>query len=281
MSTISSGSVPLTLIGSPFILGAACLGAAYFALKFGAKKIDETLNKIEKSNEAIKWSNKNTILSPVKLAEEAVQIQKLISSDDSFKLMTKGMTTPQKDIISGVLATQNCPLKYYVSSLLDRMPEKPEVFNQALQVGTKNLALDNFAYVNSVVQDAAKASGFTFKTKILKKNDSLLDIIFVDSQNRELTAYCKLDRQLNPSLALDLYGFSSSTDECSLKMREIINYLHAHEVPFNFKESRHDQPFGVLRKLLSQREQGNKKKELNDYLTGNQKALCNKNRRHH
>ena len=116
------------------------------------------------------------------------------------------------------------------------------------------MASDNLRYVNGIVKDAAKAAGFDRGVKILRQNERILDIVFEDEKSRRFTAYCKLDKELNPSLALDLEGFSCDDKECSQKMDEIVQYLLKHGLPFHYQRLKHSQPQGVLRNLLRKNE---------------------------
>jgi len=278
MSEITTGAVSLSLIGAPLAIGSACVGAAYFAGKYCVKQYEKMLADIERSNERLKWLDKQVISSPVQMAEEALRLQKMVSGHSSFLTMTENMSDAQKAILAGAIATQNSPLKAYVPTLLQNFPEKENAFDAALKQGTKNLALDNFKYVNDVVKDAAKATGFTGEVKILKQTGSVTDIVFTDAHNRRFTAYCKLDKQLNPSLALDLEGFGCDTNECSTKMDEIVKYLQEHGVPFSFKRIRHNQPMGILRNMLNKKSSEQETKALSDYLQDGSNATTIQNK---
>jgi hypothetical protein len=278
MSEITTGAVSLSLIGAPLAIGSACIGAAYFAGKYCVKQYEKMLTDIEKSNERLKWLDKQVISSPTQMAEEAMQLQKMVSGSSSFLSMTEGMSSAQRTILAGAIATQNSPLKAYVPALLQNLPEQDNAFEAALKQGTKNLALDNFKYVNDVVKDAAKATGFTGEVKILKQTGSVTDIVFTDAHNRRFTAYCKLDKQMNPSLALDLEGFGCDTNECSVKMDEIVKYLQEHGVPFTFKRIRHNQPMGVLRNMLNTKSSDKEIKALSAYLQGGNNATTIQNK---
>jgi len=268
MSEVTTGAVSLSLIGAPIAMGAACVGAVYFAGKYCVKQYEKMISDIEKSNERLKWLDKQVISSPTQMMEEAIRLQKMVNTHNSFLKMTEGMTEAQKDILSGAIVTQNSPLKAYVPAILQNMPETGNTFETALKQGTTNLALDNLKFVNNVVHEAAIASGFTVKVKILKQTESLTDIVFTDLQNRRFTAYCKLDKQMNPSLALDLEGFQTDSNVCSVKMTEIVTYLQEHGVPFTFKRIKHNQPMGVLRGILKKKETEKRNKNMQDYLQG-------------
>ncbi len=279
MSEITTGAVSLSLIGAPLAVGAVCAGAIYFAGKYCVKQYEKMLDDIEKSNERLKWLDKQTISSPVQVQEEALRLHKMIKGHPSFLKMTDGINSIQKDILAGAIVTQNSPLKGYVPAILQTIPEKENAFEDALIKGTKNLALDNFKFVNTVVRDAAENAGFSINEKILKQTESLTDVVFSDSQNRKFTAYCKLDKQLNPSLALDLEGFDNNSDECSTKMNEIVKYLQEHGVPFSFKRIKHNQPMGVLRKVLNKNDIKDNNKNLHEYLTGGNTTISKETNR--
>ncbi len=266
MSEITTGAVSLSLIGAPIKVGAACIDVALFAGRYCVKQYDKMLEEIEESNERLKWLDKQAISSPVQMAEEANRLQKMVSGHSSFLKMTEGMNDIQKNILAGTIATQKSPLFKYVPSLLQNLSENENAFETALKQGTKNLALDNLKFINNKINDAAKATGFTAKVKILKQTDSISDIVFVDKHNRRFTAYCKLDRQMNPSLALDLEGFLCDTNECSRKMDEIVKYLQENGVPFTYKRIKHNQPMGVLRKILNKSNTTKSTSEIKDYL---------------
>jgi len=278
MSEITTGAVPLSLIGAPLAIGSACVDAVYFAGKYCADQYQKMLEEIEKGNERLKWLDKQTVSSPAEMMEEAIRLQKMVSEHSLFNKMTSGISTARKNILSGAIVMQHSPLKAYVPQILKNMAETENAFQIALKQGTKNLAFDNFRYVNDIVKDAAKASGFSAEVKILKSTESVADIVFTDKLNRKLTAYCKLDRQLNPSLALDLEGFACDATECSTKMDEIVGYLQAHGVPFSFKKIKHNQPTGVLRNMLNKKNSGKIGEDIRDYLNGGNSAITFKNK---
>jgi hypothetical protein len=278
MSEITTGAVPLALIGAPLAIGSACVDAIYFAGKYCLDQYQKMLDEIEKGNERLKWLDKQTVSSPSEMMEEAIRLQKLVSEHSLFTKMTKGISATQRNVLAGAIATQHSPLKAYVPAILKNMAESENAFQIALKQGTKNLALDNFRYVNDIVKDAAKAAGFKGEVKTLKSTESVSDIVFTDGLNRKLTAYCKLDKNLNPSLALDLEGFACDAHECSTKMDEIVSYLQAHGVPFSFKRIRHNQPMGILRNVLNKKKVENNDKELKGYLQSGNSTATIKNK---
>jgi hypothetical protein len=267
MSEITTGTVSLSLISLPLTIGVAVIGSVYFASKYCIKKYDSMLKDIETTDARLKWLDKNKLSSAKKIAVETKKIQQSVAKNKIFIQMSRGLTKGQREILSGVIATEKSPLKSYIPSLLKEMPENNCSFEAALKQGVKNFALDNFKFVSKVVKDTARATGFTSGTKILRQKESILDIVFTDNQNRKFAAYCKIDKEMNPSLALDLEGFDCNNDECSLKMNEIISYLQSNGIPFKYKRLRHNQPMGVLRNLLEQKKQN----EIKNYLySGNE-----------
>jgi hypothetical protein len=268
MSEITTGTVSLSLIGLPLAIGAAVIGSIYFASKYCVKQHEKMLREIETTDARLKWLDKNLQISPKKITSEAKKIQDSITNNSIFKKATKGLSRTQKEILSGVMAVEHSPLRAYVPSLLEKLSNDRAPFEKALTQGMKNLALDNFSFVNKAIQNAAVATGFTSNTKILRKKSSVLDIVFTDKMGRKLAAYCKIDKQMNPSLALDLEGFECNNDECTLKMNEIVNYLQKNGIPFNYKRLKHSQPAGVLRNLLEKKAAIKRHKELINYLYG-------------
>ncbi|MDP2115652.1 MAG: hypothetical protein Q8K69_16520, partial [Bacteroidota bacterium] len=124
-------------------IGAACLGAVYFAGKFCVKEYEKMLEEIDKSNERLKWLDKQVISSPAQMADEARRLQKMVSINAKFLQMTVGLSKAQKGILSGSIATQNSPLKAYVPSILQNIPETENAFETALIKGTKNLTFNS------------------------------------------------------------------------------------------------------------------------------------------
>jgi len=278
MSEVTTGAVSLSLIGAPLAIGAACIGAMYFASKYCVKQYEKMHNEIDKSNARLKWLDKQTISSPVQIMEEAKHLQKMVIGHPAFIETTQGLNIAQKEILAGVIVTQNSPLKAYVPEILKTIPEKENAFDTALKQGAKNLAADNLKFVTNTIKGAAKSTGFVREMKILKQTKSLTDIVFIDKFNRRFTAYCKLDKLMNPSIALDLEGFGSENNACQLKMDEIVKYLQENGVPFTFKRIKHNQPMGVLRNILNKKNTESQKQEIQNYLQGRNHFNVNKDK---
>lgn len=113
---------------------------------------------------------------------------------------------------------------------LTQMEVGKSLVKDAIKESTNDLAMHHFHKVADVVSDAAKATGFSSNIQVITKSKNVLDIVFTDTQDRKFTAYLKLDKELNPNLALDLEGFACDSDNCTLKMDEIIKYLNEHGV---------------------------------------------------
>lgn len=256
MSEITTGAVSLSAIGAPLTVGAACASAVNYAATFCKDKYENLLKEIENTDERLKWLNVQVITSPKQIEAEVKSLQKIVLSSNAFHRLTQGMDEAKKHSLSGVIATQHSPVSsYLVPFLYEETPGAITDFDTSLEQAVKNLAFDNLKFVNGIVKDAAKATGFNNGSKVLRQNERLLDIVFEDGKNRRFTAYCKLDKELNPSLALDLESFACDNKECSVKMEEIVRYLQEHGVPFQYKRLKHNQPQGVLRNLLRKKEQ--------------------------
>jgi hypothetical protein len=266
MSEITTGSVPISIVSAPIAIGAACLGAAYFAAKFCVRQYEKMLKEVDEADARLKWLDKTFVTSPKQMVEQAHRLQRFVSDNNSFKQMTVNLSEPQKQILAGVIATEKSPLGRYVPALLAEMPESTGVFRKALDKAAKSLALDNFHLVNKVVADAASAAGFCERSVVIKQTEGTQFITFVDKHGRRLTAYCKINRDMNPSLALDLEGFACNSAECSRKMDEVVKYLHTHGVPFTYKRMKHNQPSGVLRKLVKRKLTSKGGNTVGDYL---------------
>lgn len=272
MSEVSTGAVPISHIGAPLAIGAALGGLVFFAAKYCLKSYEKSIENIERSNTRLKWLDEHVVSSPARMKEEALKLHKLISADSSFIEMVKELSISQKNILAGAIVTQNSPLRSYVPSIMEQMPENVNSFETELNVGIRNLALDNLKFVNNILEDAAIAAGFNKEIRILRQTESHTDIVFSDNENRRFTAYCKLNKEMNPSLALDLEGFHSDSDACTKKMDEIIHYLQTHGVPYTYKRIRHNQPMGVLREMINKKDNKKKREEMQTYLNGKNKV---------
>lgn len=275
MSEVTTGAVALSLIGVPVAVGAACVVAAGYAAKFCADKYKDMLKDIQATDEKLKWLNTQQFSSPVQLAEEAKKLQGLVINNPLFNTMTTGLSVQQKEILATAIATENSPFKSFIPNYLSQMEVGKSSMDDALRSSVQDLAVHNFNKVADVVSDTAKATGFSTNAQVITKSKNVLDIVFTDSENRKFTAFIKLNKELNPSLALDLEGFACDTDTCTAKMDEIIKYLNDHGIPFEYKRLKHNQPIGVLRKLI-QKKNTPVDKSVADYLTStNQDYLTN------
>lgn len=277
MSEVTTGAVALSLIGAPVAVGAACVVAAGYAVKFCNEKYEDMLKDIQATDERLKWMNTQKFSSPAQLALEAKALKEIVFKNELFSTMTTGMTVPQKEILATAIATENSPLKSFIPEHLAQMEVGKSSVTDAIKNSTKDLAMHNFHKVADVVSEAAKATGFSSNIQVITKSKNVLDIVFTDTQDRKFTAYLKLDKELNPSLALDLEGFACDSDNCTLKMDEIIKYLNKHGVPFEYKKLKHNQPSGVLRKLI-QKKKKSANEEVADYLTSTNPNFSTKNK---
>ena len=96
MSEITTGAVPLSIIGAPLAIGAACLGAAYYAGKFCADQYDKMLEDIESTNKNLQWLDKQMVSSPKQMMDEAKRLQDMVSKSNAFHTMSNGMQQRKK-----------------------------------------------------------------------------------------------------------------------------------------------------------------------------------------
>jgi hypothetical protein len=278
MSEVTTGSVAISLIGAPIAVGAACVVAAGYAAKYCKDKYEDILKDIQDTDVRLKWLNTQEHSSPIELAQEAKKLQQIVFKNELFTQMTKGMKVGEKQTLATAIATENSPLKSYIPKYLDDMGANNSSLDEVMTKSTKDLAVGNFKHVNSIINDAAQATGFSSNTNVIRDSKNVFDIVFTDDQGRKFTAYTKLNKELNPSIALDLEGFECDSNGCSNKMDEIIKYLNENGVPFKYKRLRHNQPSGILRKILNKKKETAKVKndDLSDYLTGTNSDNNNK-----
>ena len=284
MSEVTTGSVGLGfIVGAPVAIGAAGIVAAVYAAKYCKVQYDNMLKDIQSTDDRLKWLNNQNYSSPLEIARDAKRLQEIVFRNELFTQMTKGMKIGEKNILATAIATENSPLKSYIPKYLDDMGNANMSLEKVVENSTKDLAVSNFNHVNSIIKDAAQATGFSANIKVIKDSKNIFDIVFTDNKGRKFTAYTKINKELNPSIALDLEGFGNDANACSLKMNEIIKYLNEHGIPFKHKRLKHNQPSGILRKLLNKKKSNNKNKiknsnDLSDYLTGSNKNNNLKNK---
>jgi hypothetical protein len=296
MSEVTTGAIALSLITSPAVIPVVVAGAAVVGGIYAAKKLHENYDEMEKeiqiTEKRLQWLNEQVTTSPIQVAEEAKQLEKIVQNNDLFKSTTVNLPVEDKSIIATMIATAKSPMKDYIPKYMDEIKAGTISIDNAIMNSAKDLAVSNMNFVSSVVSDAAKATGFNVNMDVISNNRNVYDVVFTDRFGRNLTAYLKLNKELNPSLALDLEGFNkNSSNECSKKMEEIVKYLTEHGVPFTPKKLKHNNPVGVLRNAINKVEPTktyhkpvNKrtvdKQELSDYLTGNQGNLSSNKVKH-
>jgi hypothetical protein len=271
MSEVTTGSVGLGLIvGAPVVIGAACVAAVGYAAMYCKGKYDDMLKEIQSTDDRLKWLNTQQYSSPLEIAREAKKLQEIVFRNELFSQMTTGMTIGEKNTLATAIATENSPLKSYIPKYLNEMSTGNTSLNDVVVKSSKDLAIGNFNHVNNIIKNAAQATGFSSNIQVIKNSKNILDIVFTDSEGRKFTAYTKINKELNPSIALDLEGFECDTNGCSLKMDEIIKYLNEHGIPFKYKRLKHNQPSGILRKILNKKSRTNKTDggDLSNYLSG-------------
>ncbi len=269
MSEVTTGAVALSLIGAPVAVGAACVVAVGFAAKYCKTEYENMLKDIQQTDERLKWLNKQAYSSPIEVAKEAKRLQSIVFKNELFSQMTQGMDVGEKNTLATAIATEHSPLKSHIPKYLDDMSKNNTSIEEVVTKSSKDLAISNFNHVNNIIKDAAKAAGFSSNITVIKNAKNVNDIVFTDEKGRKFTAYTKINKDLNPSIALDLEGFECDSNGCSLKMDEIIKYLNNHGVPFKYKKLKHNQPRGILRRLINKKEDSKATHEnLSEYLTG-------------
>ncbi len=254
MSEVTTGSVALSILSLPVAAGAACISAAKTAYQYCKKKINQELDLIRESEKRLKWVNEQINQSPKSVMKEAKQLYKTVVNNRHFKEVTSGMSVYEKNLLASAIVTENSPIKSTITDAINEDKNKRLSFNNLIDLSAKKLAGENLKYVNKIVKEAAIHAGFDKGTIVVKKTGAVSDIIFTDNQGRKLTAYSKLNKEMNPSLAIDLEGFNSDSNACSIKMNEIVNYLNSKGIPFKYKRIKHNNPTGVLRKSISKKD---------------------------
>jgi hypothetical protein len=277
MSEVTTGAVGLSLIGAPVAVGVACANAVAYTAKYCNEKYKDMLKDIQATDERLKWLNSQTFSSPVQLAQEAKVLQEMVYKNPLFSTMTTGLTIPQKEILATTIAIENSPIKSFIPEHLSQMEVGKSTIDEVLKNSVQDLAIHNFNKVADVVSEAAKVTGFSANAQVITKSKNVLDIVFTDAENRKFTAFIKLNKELNPSLALDLEGFACDANACTLKMDEIIKYLNDHGIPFEYKKLKHNQPAGVLRKLI-QKKNTPVDKSVAEYLTSTNQDFLTSNK---
>ena len=267
MSEVTTGSVAISLIGAPIAVGAACVVAAEYAAKYCNNKYQDMLKDIQETDERLKWLNQQQCSSPEQIAKEVKKLRHMLLKNDKFEEMAIGLSIPEKNVMATAIAAENSPLKSHLPKYLKDIESGNTGLDEAIDKSKNDLAISNFNHLNEVLQETANASGFKAETKVIRQTNKLLDIVFTDQEGRKFTAYNRLNKDLNPSLALDLEGFGCDSDECSMKMNEIIAYLNEKGIPFEYKRLKHNQPEGMLRKMITKkRKKNNDKGKVEEYL---------------
>lgn len=114
MSEITTGSVPVSIVSAPIAIGVACVGVAFFAAKFCVRQYEKMLREINEVDSRLRWLDKTLAASPKDVVERARRLQKYVADNNTFKCMTVNLSEPQKEILAGVIATEQSPLGRYV-----------------------------------------------------------------------------------------------------------------------------------------------------------------------
>lgn len=228
-------------------------GIGYFEDKHGAELYKNILNQVRGHHKRNQLPKLNT---PLLIAQRAKKISLEVLSDKKFNNLVAGFSDTDKHILAAEIAAEDTALKPFMSSIFQKMGENKlpittSLIDKCIDKGVMDFASKKLQYITDIVKNAAASAGFA-GSNILKDKNNIFDGIFKDSQNHSMTVFAKLGKELNPALAIDLAGFKPK--ECEKKMNEIISYLHEHGVPFQYTSAKHNQPFGVLRKMLDEKQ---------------------------
>ncbi len=240
-------------------------------------KFKDLLDNIKANDYKINELDNLKFSSPKELEKQMKEMKDLITDNTLFKEKTKGLSLTEKETLTASMISENNPLKSFMPNYLEDVNKGSCSFETAVKKSTKDFAEHNINKVNSIVKDAANFAGFSSESKVIKNKDGILDIVFKDEQGRKLTTYSKLNKNLNPSLALDLEGFDTSTKACSIKMNKVITYLNEHGVPFKYKILKHNKLNGVLRKAINKKS-NIENSSISDYLKDKGTTKQNKSR---
>ncbi|MAM30295.1 MAG: hypothetical protein CMC13_14855 [Flavobacteriaceae bacterium] len=282
MSEVTTGSVqiPMQTIAPRMSLGERIVTTCKSIAQYYDDQYQKMLDDIQEEDDKIRRLNEQLASSPQEEAERMGTLKNLILSNPDFKNSTLKMPQAKKEVLATAMASQHSPLNAQVSKYLEQMDAGKMSFDKVLSQSKMDLAQTNMNHLQKVLQGAASHTGFTAGTNILKNNGRVNDVVFIDKQNRRFTAYTKLDKNLNSSLALDLEGFGCDSNECSQKMSEIIAYLNEKGIPFTYKRLKHNQPEGVIRKMLNTKRKWNKgTSKVDDYLSQSSNTLNNNQKR--
>lgn len=210
--------------------------------------------EIERTNEKLKWLNEQMFSSPQQIQFEVSELQLTIQQNPNFLDHTSELSVSQKELLSGLIATKNLPgnFKNYILPVFTKDSELvKESFTNSIKVAVNNIASANFNRTIEIVKQAAIATGFNSGSNVLKNTPTEQNVVFANLIGQKFTAFCKISKNGNPIIALDLEGYSYDDQACSRTMDEIISYLTSHGLNLSYKRILHHQPQGVLRNLVS------------------------------
>lgn len=262
MSELTTGTIniPATVIAAPISLASGCVNLLSVAAKYGVNKIQQLQREIEATEQRLKWIDRTDLVSPKAAAKAAREMHARILQMEQFNNVTSALSASTRFQVAAALVMEKSPLKGYVLAADVLKANEKTNFDRIFNIAADQMAIDRFAFVQQVLEQAAVNTGFIRKDK-LKTNTKVTDVAFTDEQGRVLSAYARIDASGNSKLALDLHGFDCNSDACTSKMAEIVAYLHKHGIPFEYKRLKHNQPQGILRNLLQSKTNGNIEKK--------------------
>jgi hypothetical protein len=261
------------IVPSPLSLCAtavsACINAAKMAAEYGARQYDQLHRQLESEMEKLKWVDQQLASSPKQLEQELVSLHAEIKSKPAFIVMTGKLKESEKNNLASAIVTEKSVVNQFAAPLLNKRGTSMSI-EKVAKVSTRRLAEHNLLNLQHLIKSAALKTGFSNKEKIIEQTASGSEGYFEDEKGRRFSVVTKLDKLLRPKMIFDLEGFGCGTNECTLKMSEILSYLKEKGVSVDVSRYKHNQPSGIIGNLLKEKkkEQENLKR-LNEYLKGN------------
>lgn len=184
-------------------------------------------------------------------------------------VMTQGLKETEKNTLAAAIVAEKSIVNQYAAPLLNKM-EAGASIEKVAKASTRKLAENNLKNVQQIIKSAAIKTGFSKKEKIIEQTTSGSEGYFEDEKGRRFSVVIRLDKMLRPKMVFDLEGFGCGTNECTVKMSEILSYLKEQGVSVDVSRYKHNQPAGVIGNILKEKKKEQENlKLLNEYLKGN------------
>lgn len=238
-------------------------GLIFKSGKLLSNNVEELLHNLKKTHSGLSWNSEQATVSPIAIRDKANALKSSILKDKNFIIATSNFTRDEKKLFAQAIAIENSPVSKYAHNTL---AENKFIGDDIVQSSIASLADDNLKYVSDVTASVAEHVGFKTKVEVISKSDIASEIVYHGCNGKRLAVYVKLDKQLNPTMALDLEGYSTDTKECSEVMDKIVAYINLKGVPYDVKRRSHFNPNGVLRSVL--------RKKRKSSVTSNQDSMA-------